>query len=401
MKILFISTRVPHPKVVSGHLIVYQRVKRLAERGHQVGLAVFGREDDEAHVPEVRDLLCELEIQPPPRSLGPVRRFLGAAFSPIPECFAEYYTPGMFRCVGDMVERTRYDVVVAEFGLMGQYVNRNPYLPAIRKIVSVHHCHSIAGRKALDLLRYSPRALREWVAVQGLQRYEFDMYRSADRLLVLTPEERFGMLTYAPDLRITVVPSGVDTDYFTPGDPSVRENALVYVGYYTDAPNRDAVLWFGHSVWPRLKSRHPDLKFYVVGPAPTPHMLDMARKDPRIIVTGEVEDIRPYLSRAKVFVCPIRLGSGMRGKILQAMACGIPVVSTTLGAEGIPIQMGDNGFLADKPRIIAQYVDLLLTDEALRDRVGARGREWVVERFSWERNAEQLETVVQEVVEGR
>jgi len=400
MKVLFLSSRLPHARVVSGHMIVYQRITRLVQRGYQVGLAVFSHDDDSDHVPQIRDQLIELETTPAPQpKLGrPLKDYV---LSRVPPRFASLYSPAMFKCVGDMVERTRYDVVVAEFGGMGQYLNMNPHLPAVRKVISVHQCQTIAGQKSLELLGFSPRAVREWCALRGLQRYEFDMYRSADRILVLTAEERFGVLNNAPDLRITVVPSGVDTSYFKPADPAVKERAIVFTGYYTDEPNRDAVLSFSHSVWPRLKAKYPDLTFYVVGPGPRPDMLELARKDPRIIVTGEVDDIRPYLARARVFVCPNRLGSGMRGKILQAMASGVPVVSTTLGAEGISIQQGENGFFADKPRIMAQTIDLLLSDPLLQANVAKRAREMVVERFSWDRGIDLLETVLHEVVEGR
>ena len=400
MKVLFLSTRVPHARVVSGHMIVYQRITRLVQRGYQVGLAVFSHDDDANHIPAIRDTLIELETIPAPQT-NRGRRLLDYFFSPVPPRFASSYSPAMLKCVGDMVERTGYDVVVAEFGEMGQYLNMNPYLSAVRKVISVHQCYTIAGQKALDLLGCSPQAAREWVALKGLQKYEFDMYRSADRILVLTAEERFGVLSNAPDLRITVIPSGVDTNHFKPADPAVKERAIVFTGYYTDEPNRDAVMWFSHAVWPRLKAKYPDLTFYVVGPGPRPDMLELARKDPRIIVTGEVDSILPYLARAQVFVCPNRLGSGMRGKILQAMAAGIPVVSTTLGAEGISIQQGENGFFADKPRIMAQTIDLLLSDPVLRANVAKRAREMVVERFSWDRGLDLLETVLHEVVDGR
>ena len=400
MKVLFLSSRIPHERIVSGHMIVYQRITRLVRRGHQVGLAAFSREDDADHVAKLRDSLLELEMIPAPET-KPGRRLLDYFFSRVPPRFADLYSPAMFKCVGDMVERTRYDVVVAEFGGMGQYLHMNPYLSAVRKVISVHQCHTVAGRKALDLLGFSPRALREWLALKGLQRYEFDMYRNADRILVLTAEERFGVLSYAPDLRVTVIPSGVDTDHFKPGDPAAKEQALVFTGYYTDEPNRDAVMWFCRYVWPRLKVKYPDLTFCIVGPGPRPDMLELARKDPRIIITGEVDCIRPYLARARIFVCPNRLGTGMRGKILQAMAAGVPVVSTTLGAEGISIQQGENGFLADKPLIMAQAIDLLLSDPVLQANVARRAREMVAERFSWDRGIDLLETVLSEVVEGR
>ncbi|MBU1910440.1 MAG: glycosyltransferase family 4 protein, partial [Verrucomicrobia bacterium] len=228
--------------------------------------------------------------------------------------------------------------------------------------------------------------------------YEFGMYRCADHLLALTPEVRMGMLQRAPSLRISVIPSGVDTVYFRPGSPHPKEQALVFTGDFTDEANADAALWFIRDVWPRLAAGRSDLVFYLVGPRPPPALVQAGERDPRIVVTGEVDDIRPYLAKAMVFVCPNRMGSGMRGKILQAMAAGVPVVSTTLGAEGIPIQMGDDGFLADTAEIMAQYAGLLLEDESLRASVSAQARAMVSERFSWERGVDQLEHVLQETV---
>lgn len=401
MKILFLSTRLPHAKVFSGHAIVYQRIRRLAQRGHEVGLAVFSQPDDAAYVDELRPSVRELAIVPAPAGQPAGARLLDWLTHPVPARFAAFRSPEMVRRVGDLVERTGYDVVVAEFGIMGQYLHRNPYLPAVRKIISVHQCYTLASGKVLDLPGLSLRAAGEWLALGGLQQYEFEMYRAADRLLVLSGEIRYRLLNYAPDLKVTVIPSGVDTEYFQPADASLKEPALLFTGYYSDRPNRDAAVWFCHAVWPRLKAKYPDLAFYVVGPNPTPDMIELARRDPRLIVTGEVDDIRPYLAKAQVFVCPNRLGSGMRGKILQAMASGVPVVSTTLGAEGISIQMGANGFLADRPEIMAQYIDLLLSDAALRDAVARHARDMVVERFSWARGVDLLEGILKEATGRR
>ena len=401
MKILFISSRLPHAEVISGHQIVYQRIRRLSARGHEIGLAVLGSEDDSEHIPEVRKIVSELEVRPRPAPVFLLTRALRNVFSRIPPRFRPVYSPELFKCVGDMVEKSRYDVVVAEFGLMGQYLNRNPYMPAVRKVISVHHCHTISSRQSVDLLGYSPRAIPEWFAYRRLRDFEFEMFRCADHVLVLTPEERYSILNDAPDLRMTVVPSGVDTTVFEPEPNANREEALLFTGYYNDQPNRDAVMWFCNTVWRKLKKKRPDLVFYVVGPDPSHAMRELARKDPSIIVTGWVEDIRPYLAKAKVFVCPNRLGSGMRGKVLQAMASGVPVVATTLGAEGIPIQMGNNGFLADKPAIIAQYIDLLLSDPVLHRGIAERAREMVVERFSWERSIDVFEKILSDVIAGR
>jgi glycosyltransferase involved in cell wall biosynthesis len=128
-------------------------------------------------------------------------------------------------------------------------------------------------------------------------------------------------------------------------------------------------------------------------------MQALARSDPRLIVTGEVPDVRTYLNRAAVFVCPVRMGSGMRGKILEAMASGTAVVTTSLGAEGIPAVLGENCLLADDPEMMANQIEWLLSDEPLRRRLAENARRMVVERLSWERTVQRLEETLAELVE--
>lgn len=395
MKILVLSPRLPHARVVGGHGIVYQRLRRLAARGHDIGLAVFAQPDDAAHLPEWKDLLRETVIVPAPR---PCCRVLRTVFSSTPAIFARFRSAAMMQTAGQMAEKGGYEVVLAEFGVMGQHLQRNPYLPAVRKVISVHQCHTLAAHRVLQVNSGLWRALAARRQRARIGPYEFGLFRCADHLLALTPEVRLGMLQWDPTLRISVIPVGVDTLYFRPGGPIPKEPALLFTGDFTDEANADAALWFIRDVWPVLAARRPDLVFYLVGPRPPRSLVQAGSLDARIVATDEVDDIRPYLARAQVFVCPTRMGSGMHGKILQAMAAGVPVVSTTLGAEGIPIQMGDDGFLADTAAIMAQYTELLLDDEALRTSVSARARAMVTERFSWDRGVDQLEHVLQETV---
>ena len=390
MKILVLSPRLPHSRVVSGHLIVYQRILRLAQRGHQIGLATFSSPDDAERLPDIQPSLRDVRLLPAPEARPWHRLYRPSVFMP-------FYSGEMTRVLGEMILRDRYDVVLAEFGLMAQHLRRNPYLPAVRKVISVHQCHSLSAWLAYQM---HPEWIR-WLGdlrLRRLRQYEFGLYRAADHILALSPEVRYGLLEESPDLRVTVIPSGVDTEFYRPDPAARKETALIFTGIFDDVANRDAALWFGTEVWPKLAAPHPDLLFYVVGPDPSPAMKDLGRRDPRIVLTGEVEDIRPYLSRARVFVCPTRMGSGLRGKVLQAMSAGVPVVSTTHGAEGIPIQMGDTGFLADTPEIMARTVDLLLGDPVLQSGVAQRARAMVAERFSWDRGVDMLERILQETV---
>jgi glycosyltransferase involved in cell wall biosynthesis len=231
-----------------------------------------------------------------------------------------------------------------------------------------------------------------------LRRYEAQIYRSVDRVIVLTAHERFRLLNIEPGLRINVIPCGVDTEYFRPAREYPKEEAILYTGQYELISNVDAVEWFVATCWPILKARRPGLKFYVVGPGGKEAFPSLPEKYPAIMVTGHVEDVRPFLQRAMLYVCPVRQGSGLRFKLFEAMASGLPVVTTTLGAEGIPLQNGDNCFMADKPEIMAECIDLLLGDESLRQSIADQARELVEQRFAWDHGIDQLEALMQDTL---
>lgn len=376
---------------------IYQRIRLLAERGHEVGLATFLAPEEERLVASIRPYVQDLEFVRVPRHPHTVRDLILGRILGLPGEFAHVRHAGMQRLVGRMVDRTHYDVVVAEFSAMGQYLYWNPFLPAVRRVISCHSCLTTALRKAVRLRPYSPVSWYHGLRLQRLRQYEFALYRSADLILTLTAEERLDLLKYDPDLRIGVVPYGVDVEHFQPHPVLSSEESICFVGYFAQEQNRDAFHWFVRTTWPRLKARHPGLKFYVVGSGATRAMYDVARRDPKIVVTGPVEDVVVHLNRAKIFVCPIRMGTGFRGKILQAMAAGVPVVSTALAAEGIPAQTGHNILLADTPHTIEESVNLLLSDSGLRRTITANARDLVVRRFAWSQCVNLLEQVLREV----
>lgn len=399
MKILFLSTRLPHAGITGGHVIVYQRLLRLARRGHDVGLAVFSGDEDEARAAELKPLLAEVVTVPRPahHAVGDAWSFMTRG---IPPYFRRYQSDAMQRRVGDMVENGRYHVVIAEFSAMGQFLYHNPFLPAVRRVVSCHSSIVTSYRKVAELMRFRPRGIRSRLSLTGLLRYEMDMYRGMDRILVLTAQERYGLLGLEPDLRISVIPGGVDTDFFQPPRERSEAPELLFTGHFEQEANRDAVIWFLQTTWPMLKKRIPNIRFKVAGPGSAEFLREAAHRDQALVVLGEVPDLRPHLQAAAVFVCPVRLGSGLRLKILEAMAAGVPVVTTSLGAEGIPLQQGDNGFIADRPEMMADYIELLLQDAPLRQTLSRQARALVDTRFSWDIGIDQIEQVLRETCMG-
>jgi glycosyltransferase involved in cell wall biosynthesis len=394
MKILVIAPEFPHAGSISGHRIVYERVRRLLARGHEVGVACFrASAADEQRVEEWGGRLSDVLWLPDTRTGHP------GHVPPWPWPLRRTDNPAIRRAVGDLVERSGYALLLVEFSSMAGAVYWNRYLPAVRRVMSVHECETVAARRRAELMGYGWAGLRERWRRDRLMTIEFELYRAFDLVLTLTPQEQYHLLQYAPDLRVRVVPSGVDTTFFRPAERPVPLDGIAFVGHFGHEQNRDAVRWFLKSVWPKVRDHHPGLLFYVIGPDPPPDIRDVSWSDPSVVVTGRVEDIRPYLHRSFVFVCPIRMGSGMRGRLLEAMACGVPVVATSAAVEGIPVQPGGTCLIADDSNIMAAHIELLLDDTVLRQRLATRARALVRERLSWERTVDWLEAALREVME--
>jgi glycosyltransferase involved in cell wall biosynthesis len=399
MKILIAPKEFPHSKVIGGPILVYNRIKYLS-RNHEVGLASFIREEDRQYLNSIEPYLSDLELMPypPPRSrFRKIRDFL---FSKIPPYMCNTKSQRMRKTVAEMTRRGDYDVVITEYTVMGQYVHRNPEInPRTKRVVSCHECYTIARKKVWDHYGvFSRRGFEAMMDLRGLESYEFEIYRQADKVLTLTPEEQASLLKYDPTLDIAVVPHGVDTQYFMPRREQKQDIAVGFLGNYPHDPNRDAVMYFLTEMWGELKRRVLGIKLYVIGRGPTEDLLAAAQADSDIIVTGQVDDVREYLKKLKVFVAPIRLGKGFRGKILEAMAMGIPVVSTRLGAEGMAAQDGDNIMLAENPEQFIRSTEKLLQDEELLRRIGMNGRRLVEENYSWQKGVEILESVLEMLV---
>jgi GT2 family glycosyltransferase/Tfp pilus assembly protein PilF len=217
-----------------------------------------------------------------------------------------------------------------------------------------------------------------WQALET-KRLELDMYRKADMVLTVTEQDRERLLEVAPDLRV-----GISTDIHPVLEDlgqANREN-IVFVGNYKHDPNVDAVLYFVENIWPGIKHRLPDVKFYIVGNSPTEEIEALASDD--IIVTGFVPEVTPYLLESKVFVVPLRYGAGLKGKIGEALAGGIPIATTSIGAEGMHLVHGKNAMIADEPDEFADRVAELYTDSALWQELASEGRDHAIRNYSYE-----------------
>jgi glycosyltransferase involved in cell wall biosynthesis len=186
----------------------------------------------------------------------------------------------------------------------------------------------------------------------------------------------------------------VDVDLYRPSgqppEPPPSKPVVLYTGSMDYPPNADAVTWFARAIWPAIQGQHPAARFLIVGRNPGSEVQALTTI-PGISVTGTVPDVRPYFEQAKVYVVPLRSGSGTRLKILEAMAMGLPIVSTTLGFEGLDVRPGRDLLVADEPASFASAVVGLLADREARARLGIEARQTAEQRYSWDAVVRQQE----------
>lgn len=397
MKILFTCKEFPHSKVIGGPIIIYNRIKYLSKK-YLVSLAAFAREEEKRYLPTVKDFCHDLRLVPFPRERSCLKASWDFFISPIPPYFLRAHgSKEMTAVIEEMIRKDRYDFVIAEYSVMGQFIHNRSFVPPVRKVISVHESYYLARLKAFRHYKLGLNKLKEAVNLKGLKRYEFDMFRKADKVLTLTPQGKEELLSICPDLNISVVPHGVDVDCFAFAKPEEAEESVVFVGNFLHYPNVDAVLYFHREIWPRLKILSSKVTFYIVGQAPPVEIKNLAQ-DRAIVVTGRVDDVRPYLRKGKVFICPVRLGGGFRGKILEAMSMGRPVVSTTLGAEGIPASTMENIIIADAPNEFAQGIFTLMQNDELFQKITKTARKLVEEKYAWEKGMEVMEGILKNLM---
>jgi len=299
------------------------------------------------------------------------------------------YSPVMAAAIKAAYRDEKYDVVYAS-----SHFAFYAWKFSSRKVVHAFECVSAACQKEFALAR-NVRTRAYWMLAYLKNRWmERQVFPKFDNCIVVSNEEYKAFSALLPDVRYSVIPIGVDTEFFKP-TPSREEEwpSLVFVGYMSHSPNVTAIEWFHSRVYDTLKKRFPDLKLFIVGQNPTEPIRSLAH-DPSIVVTGFVDDVRPYVARASVSVAPFISGSGSKTKVLEAMAMGKSVVATSIGVRGINATDGDHLCVADSPAAFAERVQELLRDEEKRHRMGHRAREFVQERRSWARVTQDIDKVL-------
>jgi glycosyltransferase involved in cell wall biosynthesis len=234
-----------------------------------------------------------------------------------------------------------------------------------------------------------------YLMIEGLklERYEKKYCPRFDMNLAVSVLDKDLMGSITGIDNIEVIENGVDIKYFSPPENLTNNKNIIFAGRLDQYSNRESILYFCAKVWPIIKKQNPDIRFVIIGNNPPAKLAEIANKDKNIDLLGYVDDVRPHFATAMISVCPIKDGGGTRIKILDALAMGMPIVSTSIGCEGIDVTPGIDVFIADTPQEFADKVNSILTDICKRQSLSKNARKTAEDKYSWKVISEKLDHV--------
>ena len=387
MKILFLSPTVPFPLTDGGRIRVFNLLKQIAAKSDITLLALETQPTDEEGVAELQQLGVQVHLVPNAPTLPRVslRTLINAFHRQQPITVARYDLPAYRQKFKELIATEDYDLVHYEMFHTAQFHTETD-LPGVlsQQNVDSEIWRRLCGETANPFYKFV-----YWTQQRAFQRYERVLSPKFDAVTCTSDIDATVFQHHCAEDAIAIIPNGVDVTHFQPDFTTEAPAHLIYIGSMAWYPNEDAVAFFADEILPGIQSEVPEVQFSIVGGNPSARVQKLEERE-GVIVTGRVPEIKPYFAESTVFVVPLRIGSGTRLKILEALAMGKAIVSTSVGAEGLDLKDGEEIFIADEPKPFAEAVTRLLTDPALRRRIGENGRARVEKDYDWRSIGEKL-----------
>jgi len=403
MKILVLAPDIPATSKMPGSPRLFNLCRELS-RQHELYLLTYcssgERHQSFLSDPTAAKVFSTVEVLPDPPAMtwwGQQwhRLHLAASFETRFR-FPEYYQAIRSR-VRELCIRNRCDLIYVDLLPMGQYVDPGLGAPAI---IDLHDSMTLMARRVLKTTRGWRQHLAIYLHLLKIQQLEGALGREFGLVVTNSSVDEQVIGELSTGINTVTITNGVDMGYFAPDHSNVDTDKIVFTGVMGYGPNEDAALFFAREIFPLVLEQRPRAEFWIVGSDPTDRVKDLGRIA-GVHVTGKVDDVRPYLSQAGVFVCPLRYGSGVKNKILAAMAMQKPIVATSLSIDGLDLADNREVLLADEPRAFAEKVVGLLSDPKTVSRLAGNGLARVQSQYSWAAMGQALEKAIQTVMESR
>ena len=392
MKILWVKSGFLHPASGGGQIRTLETLKRLHRR-HEIHFAALDLPQPGAGLHRTSEYCSKAYVvsHPVARKSGPRywAELATGAFGNMPLPMLRYRSSALLRLVESLMRVEKFDAIVCDF--LASAAN----VPELGNAVLFQH-----NVESMIWKRHTEHANTPWHQAyargqyERMLRYEAEVCRAAKNVIAVSSADARAMRALYGATRVCSVPTGVDVEYFAPPGVAAPKQDLLFLGAMDWRPNIDGLKWFTTSVLTLIRRRRSDCSLAVVGRNPTAQVLRLPESDPQIQVTGTVDDVRPYLWESMVSIVPLRIGGGTRLKIYEAMAAKIPVVSTSVGAEGLDIRAGENIAIADSPQEFAEACIMLLDDARARQSMAANAWETIAACYSWEVVSSQFEQLL-------
>jgi glycosyltransferase involved in cell wall biosynthesis len=381
MNILFLSSNYPYPPVDGHGLRTYNILKILAEK-NKVFFVGFSKEPVCSPDP-VQEMCASVTVVKPPGAAGRARTYLSFlmnTFLSHPFIIEKYSCREFRGAVRDAIAKYRIDLV--HFDIL----HLTGYAGDAGELCKVLTQHNVESERLLTLLRNSGNPVLKfflYLEYRKIVRYEKNICSKFDACICVSTKDLHNMKKMSSVGEFVEIANGVDADFFEPKCPDGGDDSLIWVGNMADIYNGEAVDFFCKRIYPELELQFPGAKCTFIGNSPTGALTKLAALRSNIDILGFVDDVRPHLSRARAFIAPVRSGGGTKLKVLVAMSMGLPVITTSTGAEGIEVEHGRNILIADDPRDFAHYAAELLKNPQTALAMGGEARKLVLEKYDW------------------
>ncbi|GAM11821.1 putative 44.6 kDa protein in cps region [Geobacter sp. OR-1] len=393
MRILYLSQRVPYPPNKGDKLRSFNQIKFLSNSHEILLVCLSDNSADLQHVPSLKPFCSSVDIVQLPPIISRLNA-LKALFTEKPLTLAYFFSDELKKVVKNKIENEKIDLIFVYCSSMAQYVEDVADLPKVIDFVDVD------SEKWAQYAMHAKFPLRQIYRIEDrrLRRYETSLCNKFQRCFLVSEKEvdDFHHLV-TPSERVVPLLNGVDLGMFQPDEQPYDSCRLVFTGVMDYFANVETVLYFYQEIYPHVRKAVPGVKFYVVGSNPVKELFEIVKSDKDVVVTGYVDDIRPYVQQSAVFVAPMRIARGVQNKILEAMAMGVPVVTNSLGFNGVSANAGSEILVEDDPFNFAQQVVKLITDHNFRQDISRKARKAVEERYNWNTNLSGLNETLSEV----
>ncbi|HEX2622390.1 MAG TPA: glycosyltransferase [Phototrophicaceae bacterium] len=391
IKTLLITASLPYPPASGGAIRVYGILKGLHAAGHHITLMAFTESQDDS-IPLVQFCQQIITLPAPHRSIS--NRLRDLLLSRQPDIAGRLYSEDFATRLRELLSQEKFDLIQIEAIEVASYLPiAKAAQPEAKLVFDTFNAEYLLQRVIFQIDRQDikrlPAALYSLIQAGRIERFEREMCQLADAVIAVSPEDADALRGFREDHRIHIVPSGIFVDDYQSNNsgseiPNIASSTprLVFTGKMDYRPNVDAMLWFTEAILPQIQQQIPDIRLYIVGQKP--HLrLDVLRDNPAITLTGWVDSVQPYLDRAAVYVAPLRMGSGTRLKLLEAMAAGCAIVATTIAAAGMLDETREAMLIADTVDELAAAIVKLLQNPELRRTLREAARRAVRDHYDW------------------